>query len=58
MSTASAEIPFRAPLLGEHNEEILQSRLNYTAEQIINLYQEGVIVQDAKVKEFRERGKL
>lgn len=58
LSTASADIPFRAPLLGEHNEEILQGRLNYTAEQIADLYREGVIIQDAKVKEFREKGQL
>ncbi|MGE0679958.1 MAG: CaiB/BaiF CoA transferase family protein [Candidatus Binatia bacterium] len=58
LSTAAVDIPFRAPLLGEHNEEILQSRLNYTAEQIAGLYQEGVIIQDTKVKEFREEGKL
>jgi crotonobetainyl-CoA:carnitine CoA-transferase CaiB-like acyl-CoA transferase len=58
LSTAAVDIPFRAPLLGEHNEEILQNRLGYTAEQIMALYREGVIVQDIKVKEFREMGKL
>jgi crotonobetainyl-CoA:carnitine CoA-transferase CaiB-like acyl-CoA transferase len=57
-STASADIPFRAPFLGEHNEEILQGRLGYTTEQILTLYRAGVIVQDAKVKELREAGKL
>lgn len=57
-STMSADIPFRAPLLGEHNEEILQSRLGYSASQITALYRDGVIVQDAKVREFREAGKL
>ena len=57
-STMSADIPFRAPLLGEHNEEILQSRLGYSSEQITALYRDGIIVQDAKVQEFREAGRL
>jgi CoA:oxalate CoA-transferase len=58
LSTAVVEIPFRAPFLGEHNEEILQSRLGYTAEQIAALYREGVIVQDEKIKEFCENDQL
>lgn len=58
LSTAAVEIPFRAPFLGEHNEEILQGRLGYSAEQISALYSDNVIVQDAKVREFREAGKL
>jgi crotonobetainyl-CoA:carnitine CoA-transferase CaiB-like acyl-CoA transferase len=58
LSTAVVEISFRAPFLGEHNEEILQSRLGYTAEQIAALYRDGVIVQDGKVKELRENGQL
>jgi crotonobetainyl-CoA:carnitine CoA-transferase CaiB-like acyl-CoA transferase len=57
-STAQVEIPFRAPFFGEHNEEILQSRLGYTPEQIATLYHEGAIVQEAKVRELRETGKL
>jgi crotonobetainyl-CoA:carnitine CoA-transferase CaiB-like acyl-CoA transferase len=58
LSTAAVEIPFRAPFLGEHNEEILQSRLGYSTEQIAALYRDNVIVQDAKVRELRETGKL
>jgi crotonobetainyl-CoA:carnitine CoA-transferase CaiB-like acyl-CoA transferase len=57
-STASVEIPCRAPFFGEHNEEILQSRLGYTPEQIAALYREGAIVQEAKVRELREMGRL
>ncbi|HEV8713215.1 MAG TPA: CoA transferase [Candidatus Binatia bacterium] len=57
-STAQVEIPFRAPFFGEHNEEILQNRLGYTPEQITVLYHEGAIVQEAKVRELRETGKL
>jgi crotonobetainyl-CoA:carnitine CoA-transferase CaiB-like acyl-CoA transferase len=56
LSTATVEIPFRAPLLGEHNEEILQSCLGYTPEQIAALYREGAIIQEAKVQELREGG--
>lgn len=57
-SAAPVEIPFRAPFVGEHNEEILQSRLSYTPEQIATLYREGAIVQEAQVRELREMGKL
>ncbi|MGH7964035.1 MAG: CaiB/BaiF CoA transferase family protein, partial [Candidatus Binatia bacterium] len=58
LSTAPVEIPFRAAFLGEHNEEILQSCLSYTPEQITALYREGAIVQEARVQELREMGKL
>jgi len=58
LSTALVEIAFRAPFFGEHNEEILQSRLGYTPEQVSALYREGVITREAKVQELRERGKL
>ncbi len=57
-SNASVEIPFRAPFFGEHNEEVLQERLGYTAEQIAALYREGAVVQESKVRELREMGKL
>jgi len=58
LSTTSADIPFRAPFFGEHNEEILQNRLGYTPEQIAQLYREGVIVRESKVQELRAAGKL
>jgi crotonobetainyl-CoA:carnitine CoA-transferase CaiB-like acyl-CoA transferase len=58
LSTATVEIPFRAPLFGEHNEEILQGRLGYTPEQVAALYREGAIVQETKVRELQEMGKL
>ncbi len=32
-----------APLLGEHNEEILSGRLSYTKEDIVRLREQGVI---------------
>jgi crotonobetainyl-CoA:carnitine CoA-transferase CaiB-like acyl-CoA transferase len=58
LSTTPVDIPFRAPFFGEHNEEVLQSRLGYTPEQIRQLYRDGVIVREAKVQELREGGKL
>ena len=58
LSNATVEIPFRAPLFGEHNEEILQNRLGYTPEQIATLYREGILVRETQVQELREAGKL
>jgi len=58
ISNATVEIPFRAPLFGEHNEEVLQNRLGYSPEQIAALYREGILVREAKVQELRETGKL
>lgn len=58
LSATPVEIPFRAPFFGEHNEEILQNRLGYTAEQIATLYREGVIVREKAVRELRETGQL
>jgi CoA:oxalate CoA-transferase len=58
LSTAPVGIAFRAPFMGEHNEEILQSRLGYTPEQVAALYRAGAIVQETKVRELRETGKL
>lgn len=57
-SDANAEIPFRAAFLGEHNEEVLQTRLAYTDAQIAALYADGVLVQEARVSELRAAGKL
>jgi hypothetical protein len=33
----------RAPLLGEHNEEVLCGRLGYTGEDLVKFAQLGVI---------------
>jgi len=40
------ELPLQAPLLGEHNEEILRSYLAYTPEQVQQLENEGVLKRD------------
>ena len=40
-----------APLLGEHNEEILQSIICMTSEEIAKLYKQGILVQDLEPKQ-------
>jgi crotonobetainyl-CoA:carnitine CoA-transferase CaiB-like acyl-CoA transferase len=40
------DLPLQAPFLGEHNEEILTTRLSYTAEQVRALQNAGVLKQD------------
>jgi crotonobetainyl-CoA:carnitine CoA-transferase CaiB-like acyl-CoA transferase len=40
------ELPLQAPLLGEHNEEILRNYLAYTPDQVQQLESEGVLKQD------------
>ncbi len=51
MSTTDVSIAFRAPYLGEHNEEVLVNRLGYSPEQVTALYRDGAIVQDPVVRE-------
>ncbi len=58
LSSMEMSIPFRAPYLGEHNEEILQERLGFSSTKLAALYAEGVIVQDKQVKVLRDAGKL
>ena len=58
LSAAQVAIPFRAAFLGEHNEEVLRHYLACTDEQIAALYQDGVIMQEARVRELRAAGKL
>ncbi len=40
------DLPLQAPFLGEHNEEILTTRLSYTAEQVRELQNAGILKQD------------
>lgn len=58
LSTLEMSIPFRAPYLGEHNEEILLQQLGYSTEKIADLYASGAIAQDAQVATLRAAGKL
>jgi formyl-CoA transferase len=41
--TATPPVARRAPLLGEHNEEILCERLGYSREELAKLRAAGVI---------------
>ena len=58
LSTMAMNIPYRAPYLGEHNEEILCERLGYSAAKLADLYASGAIVQEEQVKILRAAGKL
>lgn len=43
------ELPdLRAPLLGEHNAEVLFDRLGYTAQQVAVLREQGILSSDSK----------
>jgi crotonobetainyl-CoA:carnitine CoA-transferase CaiB-like acyl-CoA transferase len=41
-------LDLRAPLLGEHNAEVLHERLGYTAEQVAALHEQGILFADSK----------
>ncbi len=43
-SPARTDAPFEAPDLGEHNESILSNYLDYTADQLERLAQDGILV--------------
>jgi crotonobetainyl-CoA:carnitine CoA-transferase CaiB-like acyl-CoA transferase len=43
-SPARTDAPFEAPDLGEHNEPILSNYLDYTADQLERLAQDGILV--------------
>ena len=47
-----------APLLGQHNEHVLQKFLGYKQEQVSELYERCIILQDARVAKLKERGIL
>jgi CoA:oxalate CoA-transferase len=41
-------LDLRAPLLGEHNAEVLSDRLGYTAQQVAVLCEQGILSSDSK----------
>jgi CoA:oxalate CoA-transferase len=49
-SEGATEIPRRAPLLGEHNHEILADLLGYSEAKIAALTQAGLLVREAAVE--------
>jgi crotonobetainyl-CoA:carnitine CoA-transferase CaiB-like acyl-CoA transferase len=58
MSVTPAAIRDRAPFLGEHNEKVLVKYLGYTAEKIGDLSKSGILVQEPRVAELREKGTI
>ena len=57
-SDAKVEIRRRAPLLGEHNEEVLSTLLEYDKKKIEELSAAGVLQRDSRVDELRTSGEL
>ncbi|MGA8848281.1 MAG: CoA transferase [Dehalococcoidia bacterium] len=49
MSATSAGVRGYAPLLGEHNRQILSSMLGYSDEQVNALYEDGVLYKESAV---------
>lgn len=44
----------RAPLLGEHNEEVLRGLLGLSDEQIADLYAQGVVIRDPVLEQDKK----
>ena len=57
-SDIASDVPFRAPYLGEHNDEILASELGYNEDMLNELYRKGVIIRDPKIEELRAKNKM
>ena len=57
-SDAKVEIRRRAPLLGEHNEEVLSTLLKYDKKKIEELSAAGVLQRDPRIDELRASGEL
>jgi len=47
-----------APLLGQHNEYILEKYLGYSEQQVKELYDKTIIYRDPRVVELRAKGKI
>jgi crotonobetainyl-CoA:carnitine CoA-transferase CaiB-like acyl-CoA transferase len=47
--SAFPELPdIQAPLLGEHNADVLTAQLGYTAEQVAELHARGILFAEQK----------
>ena len=57
-SDTRVEIRRPAPLLGQHNADVLSRYLGYSAEKVSTLTENGVLVQEALVEEMRQRGEI
>lgn len=58
MSEAPRQIQGPAPLLGQHNREVLTRHLGYSAEDVARLTQAGVVIEEKKVQELRAKGMM
>lgn len=56
LSKTPRQIQGPAPLLGQHNAEVLTQYLGYAAADVARLTQAGVLVEEEKVRELREKG--
>lgn len=57
-SDTRVEIRRPAPLLGQHNAEVLGRYLGYSADRVAGLTDSGVLVQEALVADMRQRGEI
>lgn len=56
LSETPRQIQGPAPLLGQHNAEVLTQHLSYSAADVARLTQAGVLVEGEGVQELREKG--
>jgi crotonobetainyl-CoA:carnitine CoA-transferase CaiB-like acyl-CoA transferase len=56
LSETPRQIQGPAPLLGQHNAEVLRQHLGYPTADIARLTQAGVLMEEEKVRELREKG--
>ena len=58
LSETPRQVQGPAPLLGQHNAEVLIQHLGYSAADVTQLTQAGVLVEEEKVRELRQKGKI
>jgi len=58
LSETPRQIQGPALLLGQHNAEVLTEQLGYSAADVARLTQTGVLMEEEKVKELREKGAI
>ena len=56
LSEMPRQVQGLAPLLGRHNTEVLMQHLGYSAADVARLTQAGVLVEEEKVRDLREKG--
>ncbi|MGH7960795.1 MAG: CaiB/BaiF CoA transferase family protein, partial [Candidatus Binatia bacterium] len=58
LSETPRQIQGPAPLLGQHNADVLTRHLGYSVADVARLTHDGVLMEEEKVKELREQGKI